>query len=145
MVGPELQARRAAKQCIAEVEATPIVNMFLKLPKRVQHRDVLWWEDNTVTLSTMIKGGSSSKDCDRAAAVVHLCSAFLRSRVWWEYIESKSVWSDGASRLLGLDPFAKSHGLPLVGVDTPMWPWVCGADELVEQLKSTLRAALGGD
>ncbi len=52
-------------------------------------------------------------DADRAAAVVALMSAVLETRVWLEYVESDSKWSDGLSRKLDRDAWAKQSGFAL--------------------------------
>ena len=58
--------------------------------------------DNAVALGALIKGSSGAPLVDRAAMVAAVASASLRTRVWYEYIESESNWSDSASRALWL-------------------------------------------
>ena len=52
--------------------------------------------------------------------VVHLLLYELNTRVWWEWVESKSNWSDGASRLFLGCPWAAKHGFALRELPQPM-------------------------
>ena len=45
---------------------------------------------------------------DAWTATMHLLLASLETR--FEYVESDANWSDGASRLLGADPWAQANG-----------------------------------
>ena len=66
----------------------------------VSDRGAVWFIDNTVALSAMIKGSSAEPDLAGAAATIHLVLADRRSRVWFEYIESDSNSADEPSRAL---------------------------------------------
>ena len=91
----------------------------------------------------MVKGGSNSQHVDRAAAVVHLASCSLQNRIWFEYVESKANWSDGASRLLQMDLWQERNGFKVELVDTPSWPWESPTDQLVTSVVQDIRATLG--
>ncbi len=49
--------------------------------------------------------------------------AGLGTRSWFEYVESDANWSDGASRMLTEDPWAKANGFTVVMASVPAWPW----------------------
>ena len=53
-------------------------------------------KDDANVLSAMVKGSSGSPVVDRLAIVVALACEFLRTRIWFEYVQSDSKWSDGA-------------------------------------------------
>ena len=94
---------------IAVVESMPIVLALIHYPEVFAGRDVVWFEDNSNALGAMVKGGSNSPMLDRSSMVTTLLSANLRCRIWWEYIQSESNWSDSCSRLLSLCPWVSAH------------------------------------
>ena len=75
-------------------------------------------------LSGLIKGASEHAMLDSGAASIHVLLAALGTRTWFEYVESDANWSDGASRLLTLDLWAKANGFEVKMGSVPMWPWV---------------------
>ncbi len=89
-----------AAQYIAQVEQAAIVMMLIGHPQMLLGRDVFWYVENTVALSAVVKGSSSDPDLARAAAAIHLAMALAGTRVWFEYVESDSNWSDEPSRSL---------------------------------------------
>ena len=100
--------------------------------------------DNAVALGALIKGSSGAPLVDRAAMIAAVASASLRTRVWYEYIESESNWSDSASRVLGLCPFCRKHGFELVEFPRfPTWPWLSTGDAFLDTVDLDIRTALG--
>ena len=92
----------------------------------------------------MIKGSSGAPLVDRAAMIAAVASASLRTRVWYEYIESESNWSDSASRVLSMCPFCRKHGFELVEFPSfPTWPWLSTGDAFLDTVDLEIRAALG--
>ena len=142
MLSEELQTRWSGKHCIGEVESVPLVLAVIYLAKYLVGRDAVWWIDNSSTLGACIKGGSRAEDLDRSVITLHLACAMLGTRIWFEYVESKSNWADGSSRLLLLDPWSSEHGFSMAQVHTPEWPWKSRLCELADHLKENLRAAL---
>ena len=120
----------------------PGVLAMLAGPEPWWEQDKVWFRDNAVTMSVTVKSGSGAPDGDQGAAAVQLACAFLRLRIWWEYVGNKASWADEASRLLETDPPAEKKDLKLRLVDAPVWPWEVPSDELVERLQKVLRAAL---
>ena len=72
---------------------------------RLRGRRAVWFEDNSVVLSGLVKGSSGSPELDDAFAAIHLWMAAIKTCTWFEYIESAANWSDGASGLLEKDPW----------------------------------------
>ena len=73
-------------------------------------------------LSGLVKGFSGHPMLDAGAAAIHLLLAALATRAWFGYVESDSNWSDGASRLLTGDPWAKANGFSVKMGEAPTWP-----------------------
>jgi hypothetical protein len=88
------------EQYIALVEQAAVVMGVFEFAAELRQRDVIWFEDNSVVLSGLAKGSNHGEDLDAGCACIHLALAMLKARSWWEYVESKANWSDGASRLL---------------------------------------------
>ena len=63
---------------------------------------------------------------------------FLESRIWFEYVESKSNWSDSASRDLEACEFCVEHRFPVLRSTVPEWPWTVPLDELVDKAKDVV-------
>ena len=74
-------------------------------------------------LSGLVKGASGHPTLDAGVATIHLLLAGLGARSWFEYVESDANWSDGASRLLAEDPWARANGFTVVMASVPTWPW----------------------
>jgi hypothetical protein len=150
IVDPETGARRALlatipdelvlrwsvkSQYIAHVEQAAVVMGVFHEDNIFEDRDARWFLDNTVALSSMIKGSSSEPDLARAAASLHLALAHQRSRVWFEYIESDSNWADEPSRALWTSSFLRSHKFSAEAGTVPAWPWT-DAEGRVERVLS---------
>ena len=80
---------------------------------------------------------------DRGCAVAHLALAKLRSTVWFEYVESNSNWSDGASREGLKDPWTRENGFSVGVCEVPIWPWTADADRREALLGEAIKATLG--
>ena len=65
---------------------------------QLSDRDIVHFVDNTVGLYAMVKGVSNQTQVQRAAQVAHLICFSQRANPWFEFVESKSNWSDSISR-----------------------------------------------
>ena len=72
-------------------------------------------------------------------ATIHLLLASLGARAWFEYFESDSNWSDGASRLLTDDPWAKANHFHVQMGQVPTWPWVAQGSDRIRYVELALR------
>ena len=125
IVPPELLAEWGdSEHCIALIEQAALILGILRFKDLLRNRSVLWFEDNAAVLSGLVKGTSGHAQLDSGAACIHLLLAALGTRTWFEYVESDANWSDGASRLLTLDPWAKANGFDVEMGNVPTWPWV---------------------
>ena len=59
----------------------------------------------------LIRGRSNGDDLDRLARLIHSATYALQMWIYFEWVESKSNWSDGVSRVGPADPWCASHGI----------------------------------
>ena len=126
------------EQYIALVElAAPVTGVF-QCSQTFQGRDVVWLMGNSAALACLVKGGSPSADMDGGFAAVHLALAFLHCRIWFEYVESDSNWSDTASRELFADRWSQDNQLTLSKATVPSWVWLVDHQDLLATVCSKL-------
>ena len=78
--------------------------------------------DNTAALSAVVKGRGREPVNRHLAALFWMFNFHLRARIWLEYVDPDSNWSDGISRLYGKDDFAARHGFSTCRFDfQPAW------------------------
>ena len=99
-----------SEHCIALVEQAALILGIIRFQHILRGRSLLWFEDNSAVLSGLFKGSSGHPMLDAGAAAIHLLLAALGARAWFEYVESDSNWSDGASKLLEAGPGAHVNG-----------------------------------
>jgi len=92
---------------IAQLELMMVLYGLVTRPSAFRDRRGIWFIDNLAALMSLIRGRSSSPDLDRISSMIHVALFALRCWAWWEYIPSKSNWSDSISRLGFADPW---HG-----------------------------------
>ena len=82
-------------------------------PEFFTDADVLWFIDNQASVTAVVKGCRSEGDVHEIAhlAAVERCS--LRTRTWYEWIDSDSNPADGLSRLGLLDAWMLQQGWSL--------------------------------
>ena len=54
----------------------------------------LWLVDNIAGVMAFVKGTEHNSSLDHMAQIVHLLLFHLHSRLWFEWVESKSNWTD---------------------------------------------------
>jgi len=128
------------EQYIALVEQSAIALGIDTFKHRLRNRDVIWFEDNAVVLSGMVKGRCHCPEVDDAMAALHLAFAMLRTRVWYEYVESDANWSDGPSRELSANEWLVQEGFSVHTTDAPAWPWLVSPEDRVTVLAGMLGA-----
>ena len=139
VVPAQLQERWASiqDQYIPMVEQSAVVMGLLEAKDIVAGRDVIWYEDNSVVLSGLVKGASGEHDLDQGSSCVHLGLAVMKTRIWWEYIGSKANWSDEASR--GGDSLLLRNGFLIKAGVIPTWPWTAPASERLSFLRQQFK------
>ena len=79
----------------------------------VQGREVILFVDNSVALYAMVRGCSNEKSVARCSAVVGFMAHAWQMHPWFEFVDSKSNWSDGISRCLDKCGFCAKHNIPI--------------------------------
>jgi len=139
VIGPELmKVWGDTEHCIALVEQAAIILGIIRFREVLRGRSLLWFEDNSVVLSGLVKGSSGHPLLDAGAATIHLMLAALEARAWFEYVESDANWSDGASRLLAADPWAKANGFAVEMGSVPTWPWLAQGNHRMKYIELML-------
>ena len=123
---------------IAVCEAATLALALFWFLRYCPKRRVVCFIDNTVSLHSFVKGGSSQARIDRACALAHLCAFFTGCELWFEFIKSEANWADSASRLGKDDPFARELGFEVKDVKFRDALFNCGDDELVPLLQKAL-------
>ena len=98
---------RRQQICPGEALAGILVPWFH--PDLFLQKDTLWFIDNESAASCLIRGSSRETDLHAIAQFSHLLCHTLQSRVWIEWIDSKSNPSDGLSRLGLEDPWTSAQ------------------------------------
>ena len=95
---------------IAQLELLMVLFGLLARPHKFRNRRGIWFIDNTAALMALIKGRSDSPDLEAMSHLIHMALYALKCWIYWEWIPSKSNWSDAVSRLGFADPWFKSKG-----------------------------------
>ena len=136
----ELSALQCRMQQITACEMMPVLYFLLSHSSLVAGRDVLWWIDNQASVSLLIKGSSSQQDLAAISAAVHLYSAHLGCRLWFEWIPTDLNCSDGLSRDGVTDAWTIAQGWNLHTWQLPAClSLVCSS--LVRFVETTCRGA----
>ena len=83
---------------IAQLELSMLLYALVDRPGHFRHRRGVWWIDNTAALMALIRGRSDSPDLARLAQIIHLGLFSLNTWICFEWVPSKSNWSDAISR-----------------------------------------------
>jgi hypothetical protein len=124
---------------IALVEQAAVIMGLQMASEMFRGRDFVWYEDNSVVLSGLVKGANHGAELDAGCATIHLGFARIGARGWYEYVESAANWADGASRLLHEDPFLREHGFETYTGQVPLWPWCEPASSRVARVEEWLK------
>ena len=66
---------------------------------RFAGRDIVWFIDNETVCASAVRGTSSMQEVSAILDASIVCLSRQNTRVWYEWIDSKSNPSDGLSRL----------------------------------------------
>jgi hypothetical protein len=124
---------------IALVEQAALIMGLQMASEMFRGRDFVWYEDNSVVLSGLVKGANHGAELDAGCATIHLGFAKIGARGWYEYVESAANWADGASRVLHEDPFLREHGFETYTGQVPLWPWCEPASSRVARVEEWLK------
>ena len=79
-------------------------------PSWFRHRRGVWWINNTAALMALIRDRSDSPDLSRLAQLIHVGFFCLNTWVYFEWVPSKSNWSDAISREGEADSWHRKNG-----------------------------------
>jgi hypothetical protein len=101
--------KHAGDACIAECECAMVVLTIWYTRDSLRGRQIIWVVDNSASLFCLIKGVSNNPVLERLVAVFHFICHWFHMKVYFEYVDSKSNFSDGISRVLDKDPWCRKH------------------------------------
>ncbi|CAE7194368.1 unnamed protein product [Symbiodinium sp. CCMP2592] len=108
---------------IAQLELSMVLFALTARASTFRSRRGTWYIDNVAALMALIRGRSDSPDLERLAHLIHVALFSLQVWVYWEWVPSKSNWSDSISRLGASDPWAASRGFCLHHALFPTEVW----------------------
>ena len=76
------------------------------------------------------------QNLDRSCAVVYAVAYKLQIRPWFEFVASGANWSDGASRDLLSDSFARENNFALSLTTFPKRWWTCSLQQMWELISA---------
>eukprot|EP00434_Breviolum_minutum_P029334 symbB.v1.2.025947.t1/scaffold2554.1/size89898/9 len=123
---------------IAQLELLMVLYGLLARPDSFRHRRGIWFIDNTTALMALIRGRSDSSDLERMASMIHAALYSLECWIYWEWIPSKSNWSDAISRLGFQDPWLKKERFQVFTAYFPLILWQLPFRAIVRDRSSNL-------
>ena len=81
---------------------------------------MIWYMDNLGVFSALCSGYGSVSDFGGVIHAIHLPSARLQLRAWWEHVDSEANAADGGTR--GPESMALQLGVALPWKALPKWP-----------------------
>ena len=108
---------------IAQLELSMVLYALTARPSRFRGARGVWYIDNVAALMCLIRGRSDSPDLERMANLIHVALFALQTWIYWEWIPSKSNWSDSISRLGWRDPWHRMHHFKCLPAYFPASLW----------------------
>ena len=105
---------------IAQGEALAPLLAMCREPELFRQASAVIFIDNMGVLASLCKGSSTVADFGCVIHALLLAAARLRTRPWFEHVDSKANPADGGTR--GSTESASSLGIKLKEVDMPDWP-----------------------
>jgi len=98
---------------ITQLELLTVIVALVECAGMFRNSRGLFFVDNVSALMAMVKGRSKTETLDTLTRLGHFASFALGASAYYEYVQSKSNWSDEISRL-GLEgPWARQHGFKI--------------------------------
>jgi len=117
---------------IAPCEAAMVPIALKECEDLAQGREVIFFIDNSVALYGMVRGCSNEKSVARCSAVVGFMSHAWKVHPWFEFVDSKSNWSDSISRNLDECAFCAKHSIPIREVHVGVGWWTTPINDVCE-------------
>lgn len=109
LLGTSMEAIASGKQPIASCECAMLPFVLLREGEALRDRDIIWMVDNTAALGGAVKGTSGEQTLEKLIGLFWILTYRFQCRVWLEYVDSKSNWSDGISRDYGAAVFSSAN------------------------------------
>ncbi len=116
-------ALQEGKQPIALCEAGMVPLVMLQWPEAFRGHGVVWYVDNTAAMAAFVKGASANQFLERIVGLCRMLAHHLDARIWFEWVDSDSNWSDGVGRLFENDELAQRLGFHLQAMPQPAAEW----------------------
>ena len=126
---------------IAACEGAMLPLGLLEFATHVRNRKAFWFLDNSNGLYSHFKGNAKTAVQDRNVAIARIFCFHAKCQLWYEYVDSKSNWADGISRLLSNDPWSKAHGFELHSFRCSSKWWAYTLKELFLAVKQYVEQA----
>ncbi|CAE7538614.1 unnamed protein product [Symbiodinium sp. CCMP2592] len=120
---------------IAQLELSMVLYALVSRPSHFRSRRGVWYIDNTAALMSLIRGRSDNADLSRLAQLIHLCLFCFKTWVYWEWVPSKSNWSDSISREGADDVWHQSHLFSTFRAHFPHELWALPLEAVVVVLE----------
>ena len=117
------QLWQAKELVIAQLELLMVFQALICFPDSFRRNTCVWWIDNIASLMSLVRGRSDSPDLDRLAQMIHMLLFNLHCNMWFEWVQSKSNWTDGISREGFADPFIREFSFTCHQVAVPHSLW----------------------
>ena len=116
-----LEAFQERETQITPLEALAVLQASVVFTEQIAGRDVIWFCDNQVVCSALVRGSCASDDIASIVVLCHLLWASYSVRVWIEWVPSEANVSDGLSRSGVADEWTRQQPWRL-GI-APCLPW----------------------
>ena len=100
-----------------------VFQAVITFPDEFRYASGVWYIDDIASLMALIKGRSDNLDLDHLAQMIHLLLYHLHCSIWFEWIQSKSNWSDGISRDGFKDRFVQNYAFQCHTSSVPSSLW----------------------
>ena len=108
---------------IAQLELLMVFQSLSTFPAAFRRTTGVYFIDNIAALMALVKGRSDSPELDAISQSIHLLLFCLRCSLWFEWIPSKSNWSDAISRQGLEDPWFAAHNFRVRVSSVPVFLW----------------------
>ncbi|CAE7396468.1 unnamed protein product [Symbiodinium sp. CCMP2592] len=120
---------------IAQLELSMVLYALVSRPSQFRSRRGVWYIDNTAALMSLIRGRSDNADLSRLAQLIPLCLFCFKTWAYWEWVPSKSNWSDSISREGADDVWHQSHLFSTFRAHFPHELWALPLEAVVVVLE----------
>ena len=108
---------------IAQLELSMVLLSIINRPDRFRGRRGPFYIDNLAALMALIRGRSDSPDLEHLARIIHAALFSWHTWILWEWVPSKSNWTDAISRLGRDDPRHRGNGFRYFQAHFPLLLW----------------------